>query len=146
MASRIIANFGGQQAFVRTLALSVSNGLRIFADMAKSQAASYDDLTEACLETLRSLSPSVRARFSEPRAREQRHPDGRLHLETGQGSVNFLVQTTRTHLSYAVASGLIEQARASKEPWILFAPYVPGKIGHHLAANRINYADTVGNC
>ncbi len=61
-------------------------------------------------------------------------------------SESFHVEITRSHLSYASASGFIEQARRGKGNWMLFAPYVPAKIGRHLAENKLSYADAVGNC
>ena len=103
-------------------------------------------MAEACLKTVQSLGRSIEADFTERRT----HPgaDGELQVVAPPRTrrERFLVRTTRTHLSYALASGFIEQARRHKGNWILFAPYVPSKIGQHLAEHKLSYADAVGNC
>jgi hypothetical protein len=104
-----------------------------------------DPLVEDCLATVRALGYSVEAEFMQSGANAG--ADGTLQIRSHARAKRetFLVRTTRTHLSYALASGFIEQAR-HKGHWILFAPYVPSKIGQHLAEHNLSYADTVGNC
>jgi hypothetical protein len=103
-------------------------------------------LVEACLKTVQTLGPSIEAEFTDRRTRDG--ADGELEIVAPIRTrrARFLVRITRTHLSYALASGFIEQARRQKGHWILFAPYVPSKIGHHLAEHKLSYADTVANC
>jgi len=67
-----------------------------------------------------------------------------LVLTTPDGDYEFLVEANRTHLTYAVAENLLVRRRNPQ--WILFAPYVPRKIGRHLAAHGANYIDLEGNC
>lgn len=105
-----------------------------------------DTLVEACLTTLRSLGPSVGVQLGKTYPAEL-SADGELQLALRRDQpLTFLVQTTRTNLSYALAAGFIVRARAFNGNWMLFAPYIAGKIGLHLANNGINYADAVGNC
>lgn len=137
-----------KEAFGRLARLSVSNGqASIPAVPADSRhRPALDPMVDACLKTVQSLGRSIEADFTEPGARPV--ADGELHVVAPPRTrpERFLVRTTRTHLSYALASGLIEQARRHKANWILFAPYVPSKIGQHLAEHNLSYADSVGNC
>ena len=105
-----------------------------------------DPLVEACLETVQSLGRSIEAKFAEGRARDGADGELQVVMRPRRGPARFLVRTSRTHLSYALASGFIEQARRHGGHWILFVPYVPSKIGQHLAEHNLSYADTVGNC
>jgi hypothetical protein len=111
----------------------------------KSRLA-LDPLVEACLKTVQTLGHSVEADFSDRRTHAG--ADGELQVVAHPRTrrERFLVRTTRTHLSYTLASGFIEQSRRHKGNWILFAPYVPSKIGQHLAEHNLSYADAVGNC
>jgi len=125
--------------------LSVTNGQGTFPDKMggrKTTPLGTDSLRDGCLGTLHSLGQSVSAQLV-PR-------DGRsiLHLKLGANAarLSFELRTTRTHLSYSLATGLIEDGRRIAAPWLLFAPYVPGPIGRHLASERVNYVDAVGNC
>jgi len=104
-----------------------------------------DALFEACLTTLRSLASSIDIRLETYRGEFAADAELQLSLRRNQRE-SFLVRATRTNLSYALAAGFIEQARSFGGSWMLFAPYIAGKIGLHLATNRINYADAVGNC
>lgn len=116
---------------------------------APSARPDEDFLVDACLATLRSLGPAVKARLQERPAVNQRvEVDGTLHVSFGRGmkSESFVVRMTRTNLSYALVAGFIERARASKTKWMVFAPYVSSKIGQHLIEHGISYVDTVGNC
>jgi hypothetical protein len=70
----------------------------------------------------------------------------RLRLGAHAARLCFEVRSIRTLLSYALSTGLIEEAKSASGPWILFAPHVPGPIGHHLAAQHVNYADAAGSC
>jgi hypothetical protein len=55
------------------------------------------------------------------------------------------VTITRTHLSHALTAGFV--ARSSRPgSRILFAPYVPPKLGRELASSHLSYADPIGNC
>jgi hypothetical protein len=105
-----------------------------------------DALVEACLATLRSLGESVSVQLG-PTYPSEFGADAELLLALPRGQPQgFLIQTTRTNLSYALAAGFIQRARASGGNWMLFAPYIAGTIGLHLATHGINYADAVGNC
>jgi hypothetical protein len=113
-----------------------------------SEKQSFDDpMLEACLATLRSLGPSVEVALVQ-RSGAGGRTDGELDLRLGRKGrrERFVFRTTRTHLSYALTSGFIEEARVAGQNWLLLAPYVPAKIGQHLAAHQLSYADAVGNC
>ncbi len=110
----------------------------------KSEKSARDRLVEACLDTLRTVGPNVELEYVAPTGRQT--PDGRLRARLGGRSRLFVVETTRTHISYALASGIIERARTSAKNLLLFAPYVPVEIGRHLAEHEVSYVDTVGNC
>jgi hypothetical protein len=124
---------------------SVTNGHVTLPDVPRPPARE-DALVEACLDTLRSLWSGVSVQLGETSPSDfVAHGELQLSWRKGEGE-RFLVQTTRTHLSYALAAGLIERARASGGNWMLFAPYVSGQIGLHLATHGINYVDAIGNC
>ncbi len=101
-------------------------------------------MATACLETIKSIGLGVRVRLTD-RALEH-HPDGELDLISHGSEHRYAVEITRSHLSYATASGVIERARSAKRSWLLFAPYVPPKVGEFLASHQVSYADTIGNC
>ena len=109
-----------------------------------------DRLIEACLATLRSLGPHVRVKFAPATVNKRRNSlaDGDLRFALGPRvpEETFVVETTRTNLSYALTAGLLARFRTSRQNWILFAPYVPQKIGERFAANGFSYVDAVGNC
>jgi hypothetical protein len=105
-----------------------------------------DPLVEACLDTVRTLGHSIEADFSDRSTHDGADGELRVVAPPRTRRERFLVRTTRTHLSYALASGFIEQSRRQKGNWILFAPYVPGKLGQHLVEHNLSYADAVGNC
>ena len=117
------------------------------ASNASEKQSFADPMLEACLATLRSLGPSVEVALVQ-RSGAGGRTDGELDLRLGSKGrrERFVVRTTRTHLSYALTSGFIEEARAAGQNWLLLAPYVPGKIGQHLAESKLSYADAVGNC
>ena len=75
-----------------------------------------------------------------------KHPDAILDVETSRGTHEFLVELKRTHLTYALADGLIAQARRADHPLMLFTISVPRKIGRYLGESGINYVDKAGNC
>jgi hypothetical protein len=123
--------------------------------MARSKARksldSEDAIVRACLGALRTLGRSIEVELVEPPAPKAaaQAADAVLRIRFGSGrSERFLVETKRTHLSYALASGIIAQVKAkdTRDNWVLFAPYVPGPIGNHLAAHELSYVDAVGNC
>jgi hypothetical protein len=112
-------------------------------------ADSEDSIVEACLGTLRTLGRSVVVEFVEQPAARGAVPahDGLLRIRFRSGRpARFLVEVKRTHLSYTLASGIIERVKATRDDWVLFAPYVAGPIGHHLTAHEVSYVDAVGNC
>ncbi|HYQ29174.1 MAG TPA: type IV toxin-antitoxin system AbiEi family antitoxin [Polyangiaceae bacterium] len=94
------------------------------------------------MNTLRALGQSVTARLI------SKGGSSTLQLELGAhvARLSFEVRTTRTHLSYPLAAGIIEEAKHTEVPWLLFAPYVPGPIGQHLVSQQVSYVDSVGNC
>jgi hypothetical protein len=91
-----------------------------------------------------------------------RRADADLVLTTPEGEYELQVETKRTDLTYATADYLLtmwrdvlhrnlrtnhqNQLRPHQPQWILFAPYVPRKIGQHLATAGANYIDLEGNC
>lgn len=101
---------------------------------------------EACLQTVRAVGLAVEARLASARAGPGAPADGELRVSFDAKREIFTLHITRSHLSYAMASGFIQQARAAKRGWVLFVPYVPPRIGSHLAANGVSYVDAVGNC
>ena len=106
-----------------------------------------DRIISGCLERLRELSSSIDVEFA-PQSKSILPVDGELTIRLAHliRPERFLVQATRSHLSYALASGLIERARRSSRSSVVFAPYVPGPIGRHLVTHGIGYVDVVGNC
>ena len=98
----------------------------------------------ACLETIKSIGIGVGVHLNGRNV--EGHADGELDLNSHGSERMYLVQITKSHLSYATASGVIERARRAQRDWLLFAPYVPAKVGQFLADHRVSYADTVGNC
>jgi hypothetical protein len=74
-----------------------------------------------------------------------RHPDAILDVETYRGTYEFLVELKKTHLTYALADGLIAQAGQADHPLMFFAISVPRKIGRYLGERGINYVDQAGN-
>jgi hypothetical protein len=103
----------------------------------------------------------VRIRREQPQANGTR-ADAALVLTAPDGDHEFLVEEKRAHLTYATANYLLAMWRNAMQhnlwtdqqnklhpqqpQWILFAPYVPRKIGQHLAARGANYIDLAGNC
>ncbi len=133
----------------RLSVLSVSNGqtsLPVVGAPNPKLRPALDPLVDACLKTVQALGQSIQTDFTDRSAHDG--ADGELQVVAHPRTKRerFLVRTSRTHLSYALASGFIEQARRHKGNWILFVPYVPSKIGQHLAEHNLSYADTVGNC
>jgi hypothetical protein len=130
--------------------MSVSNGQSNLADMAKRPLVETrtpeDWIVSACLDRLRELGPAVEIGFAW--LSDSKEVDGELTfgLEHLLRAERFLVQTTRTHLSYALASGLGERARRLPGISVVFAPYVPAAIGRHLSEQGVGYVDVVGNC
>lgn len=109
--------------------------------MARPYAPS-DPVVAGCLETLRGLGRSVRAELTQS-------DDGAhlaLTLPHAKRPLRFVVETSRTHLSYVIASGLIARSEQRNERTLLFAPYVAPKLGHELAQHGLSYVDAVGNC
>lgn len=122
--------------------MSVTNGHAMLAAMSSPAPIPADDqLLEACLNTLSTLGRAVSAKLV-----AGTKPLLRLRVGGDRSAKIFTVRVTRTHLSYALASGLIDEARASSGNWMLFAPYVPTKVGAHLAGSGLSYVDAVGNC
>jgi hypothetical protein len=108
-----------------------------------------DVVVRACLDTLRALGRSVALEFRAPAGAKAllESADAVLKIRFRSGRPErFLVEIKRTHLSYALASGIIARVKATRDHWVLLAPYVPGPIGSHLAAHGISYVDAVGNC
>jgi hypothetical protein len=108
-----------------------------------------DAVVRACLGTLRALGGSVeldfRAQASSKTPAETADAVLKVRFRSRRPE-RFLVEVKRSHLSYALASGIIARVNATPDNWILFAPYVPGPIGSHLAAHDVSYVDAVGNC
>jgi hypothetical protein len=75
-----------------------------------------------------------------------RHPDAILNIKASHGDYKFLVELKKTHLTYALADGLIAQAERANRPLMLFTISVPRKIGRYLGEHGINYVDQAGNC
>jgi hypothetical protein len=107
---------------------------------------SENRIVSACLERLRQLGP-LEIEFTSLSG-PKTLADGELKVRLAHvvRAERFSVQTTRTHLSYALASGLVERANRLQRNSIVFAPYVPGAIGRHLSEQGVGYVDAVGNC
>lgn len=104
-----------------------------------------DPVLTGCLETLRGLGGSIHIDFT-PGSRDSAD-DGQLEVVLPHARVRekFAVAITRTHLSYALAAGLIARHKRAANR-LLFAPYVPAKLGGELTAAQLSYVDAVGNC
>jgi hypothetical protein len=104
-----------------------------------------DPVLSGCLDTIRGLGGSIHARFTDAKGTAV---DGYLDLglPLAPARERFAVEVTRTHLSYPLAFAFIQRARRQKENLVLFAPYVPSKIGKELADGGLSYVDAVGNC
>lgn len=104
-----------------------------------------DATLAGCLDTLRTLGTSIRF---ELRPASSTTSDGQLELSVPHASLHetFELEITRTHLSYALAAGLIARMRSVARNHMLFAPYVPPKLGMELAQAGLSYVDAVGNC
>ncbi|MGA2261229.1 MAG: type IV toxin-antitoxin system AbiEi family antitoxin [Acidobacteriota bacterium] len=73
--------------------------------------------------------------------------DAVLEVKTSRGTHEFAVELKKTHLTYALADGLIAHSRRNdRKPLILFTLSVPRKIGRYLGEHGINYIDQAGNC
>ena len=102
-----------------------------------------------CLRVLRALGRTVSAELiSCDSAYAGSTPRRVLQLKFGPKAMplSFEVRTTGTHLSGPLASGIIDERKRTAVPWLLCAPYVPGPIGHRLAAEGASYVDAAGNC
>ena len=103
----------------------------------------------ACLATLRALGPTVEVTYSSsPSTAGKQGHDGDLVLRssrTSRAGGRFAVEIKRSHLSYALVAGAIAEAR-HRGDLLMFAPYVPPKLGGHLADHGVSYADAAGNC
>lgn len=71
--------------------------------------------------------------------------DGRLRLRTPTGSFVLRVEVKTSHLGPAVVRELAARARASGEPWILFAPFVSRPSAKLLAEHGVLFVDRGGN-
>ena len=69
---------------------------------------------------------------------KERVPTLQLQLGANTARLEFELRTTRTHFSYSLAAGLIDEAKHAQGPWLLLAPCVPGPIGQHLASKRVS--------
>ena len=124
--------------------LSFSKGHAIITDM--------NETWETYLGYLRQLPFVTEATISEVRPRVSlergiHEPNAVLRVKTPHGTHEFFVELKKTHLTYALADGLIAQAgRADRKPFILFTLSVPRKIGRYLGERGINYVDQAGNC
>ena len=77
----------------------------------------------------------------------QHRPDAILWIQTPRGECEFFVEVKKTHMTYAIADGMtLHGDKASQKPWMLFALYIPRKIGRYLAEREVNYVDLPGNC
>jgi len=81
-----------------------------------------------------------------PNQKTTKYRDAILDVETSRGTHEFWVELKKTHLTYALADGLIAQAGRADHPLILFAISVPRQIGRYLGERGINYVDQAGNC
>lgn len=125
--------------------MSANNGQAIFVDKRPRNT----DHLKPFLAHLRAL-PFVEEAVPEGQAGnrgEGARVDGVLRLRTPTHTYRLLYELKRTNLGYPIADGVI--ARAENDPergLILFAPYIPGPMGEHLAAAGVNYVDEAGNC
>jgi hypothetical protein len=105
---------------------------------------------EPYLTRLRAL-PFVRRaeirRDTAGRGQEEGRTGTSLVLKTPGGRREHLVLHVRTHLTQAVADGILARMEASTQKgWILFAPYVGRGMARHLRELDVDYVDRAGNC
>lgn len=104
-----------------------------------------DDLVERCVDRLREL-PFVDeiALILDPRSGGA---DAVIRVVTPTAKKNYVVEVKRTHLTRALAQGVIAQAaRYAPTPWILFARHVGRPLARLLAEQDVNFVDLAGNC
>ncbi len=76
-----------------------------------------------------------------------RRLDALIVIRTPRRAPKFHVELKTTHLTYAVAQGVIAQMqRKPDDHWILCAPYVPPKLGRVLTEQGTCFVDEAGNC
>lgn len=130
--------------YVPFILLSFTKGQAIITDMNENWETYLGYLRKLPFVKKASIS-AVRRRV--PLERGFHEPDAVLQVNTPHGTHEFFVELKKTHLTYALADGLIAQAeRADRKPLILFTLSVPRKIGRYLGERGINYVDQAGNC
>ena len=120
--------------------------------MAAERAATEHELLDAALARLRDRPFHFRARIVARQKAERaqgRSPEPDVEIEVtppkAKKSVRLLVETKRTHLSYALVDGVVGHFAKAKRPWILCAPYVAPPMANYLAERGVNFMDTLGN-
>ncbi|MBI5547223.1 MAG: hypothetical protein HY901_25355 [Deltaproteobacteria bacterium] len=95
---------------------------------------------------IRALAPAVATKYSPAGARANEEVDGNLAVSLGRPHrrLEYSVHIKRSHLSYALVSGLVTRLR-DKPTHLLLAPYIASPMGRHLADHGLSYADAVGN-
>jgi hypothetical protein len=112
-----------------------------------------DDLLDVAIGRLRDLSTSMEIEVvSSPptvrRADQGKGADAVIAIRAPRSKtpVRFLVEVKRTHLSYALVDGVIGRHAATKQPWLLCAPYVAPTMARYLIERRVGFFDATGNC
>jgi hypothetical protein len=129
--------------YVLFLYLSFTKGHRIITDMEENWDTYLDCLRKLPFVenvSIREVNPQT------PNQKTTKYRDAILDVETSRGTHEFWVELKKTHLTYALADGLIAQAGRADHPLILFAISVPRQIGRYLGERGINYVDQAGNC
>jgi hypothetical protein len=72
--------------------------------------------------------------------------DAKLRLRTAAGTLDLLVEETRTHLTHKAVDHIIAMASASPEPVLILAPHIGAGLAAKLTAAGLNYLDAHGNC
>lgn len=104
-----------------------------------------DDLIERCVERLREL-PFVEE-ITVDLNRQSGRADGVIRVVTPTTKKEYVIEAKRTHLTRALAQGVIARAAGyAPTPWILFARHVGRPLARLLAEQDVNFVDLAGNC
>lgn len=106
-----------------------------------------DPLLQRYVERLLELPFVEEAQFVPDIGGREPLRDGLLRIVTPTGTVEFIVEAKRTHLTRTLADGVIAQTtRYDPSPWILLAPHVGRPLAQYLDEQDVNFVDLAGNC
>ena len=106
------------------------------------------DPVNRCLAHLRRLPFVEQATaMADPEYAPGRKADLVLRLRTPAGDHEFAVEVKKPQITQAVAEHhALEVREPGARPWMLFAPFVPPRVGRALVERGLCYIDEVGNC